>query len=53
MIEFIEEDKELDRPFFAYLSFRQHIPLRHPKSLSKNTWPNRGWLGSSKREKKK
>ena len=34
MIEFIEEDKELDRPFFAYLSFQaQHIPLQAPQEF--------------------
>ena len=34
MIEFIEEDKEMDSPFFAYLSFQaQHIPLQAPQEF--------------------
>ena len=34
MIEFIEEDKEQDAPFFSYLSFQaQHIPLQAPKEF--------------------
>ena len=34
MIEFIEEDKDTDVPFFAYLSFQaQHIPLQAPQKF--------------------
>ena len=34
MIEFIEEDKNQDTPFFSYLSFQaQHIPLQAPKEF--------------------
>lgn len=34
MIDFIEEDKEENNPFFAYLSFQaQHIPLQAPKEF--------------------
>ena len=34
MIEFIEEDKDQDTPFFSYLSFQaQHIPLQAPREF--------------------
>ena len=34
MIEFIEEDKNQDTPFFSYLSFQaQHIPLQAPQEF--------------------
>ena len=34
MIEFIEEDKNHDTPFFSYLSFQaQHIPLQAPQEF--------------------
>jgi arylsulfatase/uncharacterized sulfatase len=34
MIEFIEEDKNQDAPFFSYLSFQaQHIPLQAPQEF--------------------
>ena len=34
MIEFIEEDKDQDTPFFSYLSFQaQHIPLQAPQEF--------------------
>ena len=34
MIEFIQEDKESESPFFAYLSFQaQHIPLQAPQEF--------------------
>ena len=34
MIEFLEEDKGHDSPFFSYLSFQaQHIPLQAPKEF--------------------
>ena len=34
MIEFIEEDKDTDSPFFAYLSFQaQHIPFQAPQEF--------------------
>ena len=34
MIEFIEEDKNQDTPFFSYLSFQaQHIPLQAPQDF--------------------
>ena len=37
MIEFIEEDKNQDTPFFSYLSFQaQHIPLQAPQEFIDN-----------------